>query len=606
MSGDLTGRSVVVYARFSSENQRDTSIDDQVRLCREDAGRRGAVVANDSVLTDYAASGASSARAGFEELLRRIESRKVDVVLTESGDRLSRDLGDADRLWKLCEFHGVRLILVSDGIDSAREGSRMAFQFRAVMSDQYLVDLGKKTIRGQIGHFERKLSVGGMAFGYTSRPVGGDPRNPDGFEPEIDEARAAIVIRIFTAYARGESYLSIATALNRDGVPAPRARARWKDPRRGKRGWVDTTIREMLSNEAYVGRWTFLKRSWRKEPGTGKRRYRERGAEEHRADERPHLRIVPQDLWEAVQERRAAVAAKYARTGPTKKAGASTAPGRPTRYPFSGVLVCGLCGSSLMIVGGTSARYYRCGDAHKRGTCANRAPLREDVAATLLMGALREALLDTGGIHYVRRRYAAKVAEIERDRMSASRQAAADLAEAEAQVRRLVRFVGSTDDDAALQPVRSELAEANRRLERLRAAAAALTSPRKAIELPSPDEIKAAVFDLEARMRSSATTAREALRKTFRDGIVTVHPLPDGAFELRGEIVPFALPVVLRAEKPNPRAGGEPGGGRGENVYSQGCAGAIPPEYTAVLRPISVIARRPPDRRRKIPPADGP
>lgn len=147
----LKGLTVAIYARFSSDNQRDSSIDDQVRLCREHAKRLGGVVRDDLVFADHAISGAVKDRPAFERLFRLVENRAVDVVVTESGDRLSRDLGDADRAWKLIDYHRVRLICVSDGIDSASDGARMQFRFKAIFADEFLVDLGKKTRRGQLG-----------------------------------------------------------------------------------------------------------------------------------------------------------------------------------------------------------------------------------------------------------------------------------------------------------------------------------------------------------------------------------------------------------------------------------------------------------------------
>src|SRR4051794_13436147 len=105
----LSGLIIAIYARFSSANQKDTSIDDQVRVGRDFVEKNSGIVDDKNVLTDYSVSAASIARAGFEQLLQRIEARAIDVVVTESADRLSRDLGDADRLWKLCAYYNVRL-----------------------------------------------------------------------------------------------------------------------------------------------------------------------------------------------------------------------------------------------------------------------------------------------------------------------------------------------------------------------------------------------------------------------------------------------------------------------------------------------------------------
>jgi DNA invertase Pin-like site-specific DNA recombinase len=215
----LAGLRTAAYARFSSDNQKDTSIDDQVRLCRDFLGRHEGAVRNDRVLTDYAISGTSRAREGFEKLLRLIETRSVDLVVTESASRLSRDLGDADRLWKLCEFHGVRLICVSEGVDSSRDGARMQFQVNAVMGDQYLVKLGKDTLRGLRGAAARGTSTGGLPYGYTSRPIWKGGRTPDGYEILVEPEQAAVVVRVFQMYRNGHSYLTIATTLNGGGVP---------------------------------------------------------------------------------------------------------------------------------------------------------------------------------------------------------------------------------------------------------------------------------------------------------------------------------------------------------------------------------------------------
>jgi DNA invertase Pin-like site-specific DNA recombinase len=254
---------------ISSDNQKDTSIDDQVRLCRDLLVRQNGSVSDEFVLSDYAISGVSKARAGFDQLLRLIESRAVDLVVTESADRLSRDLGDADRLWKLCEFHNVRLICASDGIDSARDGSRMQFQFKAVLSDQYLVNLGKQTLRGLRGAATRGTSTGGLPYGYRSEPIWNGGREPDGFKILIHEEQARIVVRIFEMYLDGKSLLTIAKTLNDEAVPPPRAASK----KRAAKFWRKVSVYHMLKNRAYVGDWTFGKKRWRKDPTTRKRRY---------------------------------------------------------------------------------------------------------------------------------------------------------------------------------------------------------------------------------------------------------------------------------------------------------------------------------------------
>ncbi|MFI5297403.1 MAG: recombinase family protein [Polyangiales bacterium] len=547
----LKGLTIAVYARFSSANQKDTSIDDQARLCREFVEKHSGQLKDANMLTDYSVSAASIARAGFEQLLQRIEARAIDVVVTESADRLSRDLGDADRLWKLCAYHNVRMICVADGIDSARDGSRMHYRMKSLIADEYLVDLGAKTMRGLEGAALRGYSTGGLPFGYASRAVV-DPaqREPLGFEILIDAGKAEIVRRIFNGYVDGMSFLAIATKLNSDGIVSPRA-----STRRKSRGWCDTTVKEMLANAAYVGDWAFGRKKWKKLPGTNKRRWRAQAEDQVKKLDRPHLRIIDAELWEAVQARRAAIAAKYAKKANRSANDVAPVAGRRTSYPFSGILHCGACGAIMQQIGGSTARYYRCGDAHKRGTCTNRASIREPVVAAVLFEELRAALASIGGENYARSRLAEARDEGSRALETQRRHAEANVARLEAEIARLVRFISSTDDEVALGSVRVALTEKQRDLDRARRDVTVAAAPAVAVDLPDPEDVLRIAFDLEARLRGNATAAREVLRQSFEQGRVDLHPEPDGAYRIEAVIFPLvaAHRLIRRVERRKPR-----------------------------------------------------
>ena len=79
----LSGSRVAIYARYSSDKQSESSIEDQVARCRGFVEARGGGVVDELVFADFAVSGASLARPGFESLMRAVESRLVDVVVTE-------------------------------------------------------------------------------------------------------------------------------------------------------------------------------------------------------------------------------------------------------------------------------------------------------------------------------------------------------------------------------------------------------------------------------------------------------------------------------------------------------------------------------------------
>ena len=100
---------VAIYARYSSDNQRDASIADQMRVCRAFAERQGWAIAQE--YSDHAVSGATLLRSGFQGLMRDALNRRFDVVLAESLDRFSRDQEDTAGLFKR---------LISPGSTSSR------------------------------------------------------------------------------------------------------------------------------------------------------------------------------------------------------------------------------------------------------------------------------------------------------------------------------------------------------------------------------------------------------------------------------------------------------------------------------------------------------
>ena len=96
---------VALCARYSSDNQRDASIEDQLRLCRLHAEKQGWTVVDS--FTDRAISGASLLRPGIQELMSDAQRRRFDIVLAEAMDRLSRDQEDIAGLFKRMAFAGV-------------------------------------------------------------------------------------------------------------------------------------------------------------------------------------------------------------------------------------------------------------------------------------------------------------------------------------------------------------------------------------------------------------------------------------------------------------------------------------------------------------------
>jgi len=186
-----------IYARYSSDLQSETSIDDQVRLCRERVERDGMSVAE--IFTDYAISGGSlSNRPGMLSLLAAAKHGDFDVVVAEALDRISRDQEDIAAIYKRLRHADVRIVTLSEG-----EINELHIGLKGTMNALFLKDLAIKTRRGQRGRVEAGKIPGGKSYGHTIVRRILDNGSVSTGEREIDPDEATIVRRIFAEYADG-------------------------------------------------------------------------------------------------------------------------------------------------------------------------------------------------------------------------------------------------------------------------------------------------------------------------------------------------------------------------------------------------------------------
>src|SRR5262249_58026845 len=167
-----TVKRCAIYARYSSDLQSPTSIEDQHRLCRAYAERQGWTVV--SVFEDAALSGFGiEHRLGYQQLLAAALSSPAtfDVVLVEDLSRLTRDMAELMRLRRRLRLRGIDLVGVSDGIATGGQGAKMHLAVKGLVNELYLDDLRDKTHRGLSGAVARGLSAGGRLYGHPTGPV---------------------------------------------------------------------------------------------------------------------------------------------------------------------------------------------------------------------------------------------------------------------------------------------------------------------------------------------------------------------------------------------------------------------------------------------------
>src|SRR6476469_1589642 len=204
----------VIYARYSSTMQRDASIEDQVRACRAWIEREGATLT--ATYTDHAVSGQIRMRPGYQKLLEDARAGAFDVVVAEALDRLSRDQEEVAGLFKHLHYAGAKLVTLAEG-----EISELNVGLKGTMNALFLKDLAAKAHRGLHGRVEQGRSAGGISYSYTIRREHEARGETIHGGREIDEAEAAVVQRIFAAFANGRSPRDIAVELNREGIPGP-------------------------------------------------------------------------------------------------------------------------------------------------------------------------------------------------------------------------------------------------------------------------------------------------------------------------------------------------------------------------------------------------
>ncbi|MBX9738944.1 MAG: recombinase family protein [Beijerinckiaceae bacterium] len=386
----------VIYARYSSDLQREASIEDQVRVCRELAQTRG--WREIRVYSDRASSGSNKFRPAYQELLADARSGAFDVIIAEALDRLSRDQEDVAALFKALRFADVALHTLSEG-----EITELHVGLKGTMNALFLKDLAAKTHRGLRGRIEQKRSAGGRCFGYrVTREFDAAGDKVCGGR-EIDVAEAAVVRRIFEEFSTGASPRAIAKRLNGEQVAGPNGAP-----------WQDTTIRGhgargtgILRNELYVGRLVWNRQRFIRDPQTGKRVARMNPASEWLIEEVPDLRIIDEALWTKTKARLVDIAASPTAAA-LRESGFWTK--RRPKHLLTGLVHCGSCGHPMAAVG---KDYLRCARAYRNGLCDSRASIRRGLLEDIVVKALQHNLMAP---ELVQEFVAAANAEINRSR----------------------------------------------------------------------------------------------------------------------------------------------------------------------------------------------
>ena len=316
----------VIYARYSSDNQREESIEGQIRECTAYAERNGITVVRHYI--DRAFSAKTDHRPDFQQMIRDSNKKLFEIVLVWKFDRFARNRFDSANYKMILKKNNVHLISVMEPIAEGSQGILVETLLEG-MAEYYSAELSEKVIRGQTENALKGKCTGGTGtIGYKI--------DADKFY-RIDPLVAPLVLEAFQRYDNGEKIVEILNYLNAKGV---------RNMLGGK--LTCSSMNTMLKNRRYIGELSFR--------------------DTVVPDAIPA--IVPKDLFDRVQKR-------------LEKNKRAPAHGKADEeYLLTTKLFCGKCGALMFGESGTSATgrtyyYYKCATAKRRKGCNKKTVQKE-------------------------------------------------------------------------------------------------------------------------------------------------------------------------------------------------------------------------------------
>ena len=307
----------VIYARYSSDNQREESIEGQIRECKAFADRNGIDIIGSYI--DRAFSAKTDNRPDFQRMIKYSASKTFDVVLVWKLDRFARDRYDSAYYKRVLRKNGVKVVSATEAISEGAEGILLESLLEGV-AEYYSVELAEKTLRGMTENALNCKVNGSIPLGFL-------PTEDGHFQ--IDPIYAPIIVEIYEMYRDGMTMQEIVSDLKTRGL------------RNRKGGEISlNVVSKILRNRRYLGEYIF------------------------RDIVIPNgiPRIVSQELFDRVQERM-----EKNRKAPARYKA-------DEEYLLSTKLFCGKCQRMMAGESGTTKenivyRYYKCSGVKRKLGC---------------------------------------------------------------------------------------------------------------------------------------------------------------------------------------------------------------------------------------------
>ena len=380
----------VGYARFSSDNQRQESIDAQLRAIREYCSRKNYILTN--TYEDAALSGTNDKREAFLKMIADSHQGAFDIVVVHKLDRFSRDRYDSAYYKRELRKNKVHLNSVLENLDDSPESVIMEAVLEG-MAEYYSKNLAREVRKGMNENALKCMSTGGAPpFGYSLT-------NEKKFE--INEMEADGVRLIFRRILEGKGFDTIIHELNHLGYKT-----------RNGNQFAKNSISSIIRNEKYKDVYVFNKSSAKDYEG-------KRNSHLYKSDE-DIIRIeggipaiVSETDFDAIQ------AIIKGRQRKTASASAKEV------YLLSGRIFCGECGKSYIgnrkFAGRGKTKHctYRCNTRERKTSdaCTNK-EIRREYVERFVLERLSDVIFDEKRIPTLIKKYSEYVTKTDKDAQS--------------------------------------------------------------------------------------------------------------------------------------------------------------------------------------------
>lgn len=332
----------VIYARYSSHNQREESIEGQIRECKAFAERNELTIIDEYI--DRALSGKTDNRPAFQKLISDSEKGKFDVVIMYTLDRFARNRYDSAVYKAKLKKNGVKVLYAKQEISDSPEGIILESVLEG-MAEYYSENLRQGVLRGMKENALKGYANGKPPFGYKK----GDDK-----KFHIDPTEARIVRIIFGKYNQGDTVPEIAKWLDMNGY------------RNGKNKSFSThSIYNMLKNIRYTGTYKY-------------------------AD------IVIEDAFDPIIDKKlfTSVQKRFPQSNTLSAKNKAK-----EEYLLTGKIFCSHCGSPMIGESGTSKsgrtyRYYKCAKRKNGDGCKKKAENKSKLEKLIVSTTIEKVLMD--------------------------------------------------------------------------------------------------------------------------------------------------------------------------------------------------------------------